>query len=345
MEIITAGLNHKTASVKLREKISFSERELPSAYKVLLSLPFIQESLILSTCNRVELYAAVNNSEEGISQLKEFLSNYHRIPLEEFEKNLYVYQNKETLEHLFSVASGLDSMVIGETQILGQLKKAYLNGLQYSAVGNLLGGFLQEAFAVTKKLRDTTDIDKGLVSVGSVAVKLAEEALGQLSGRKVMIIGAGKISGLILKYLTSKGAASVFVANRTYEKACQLAREFRGKAVRFSRMKEFLLETDILISSTSAPHFVIRKDDIAKAVEQRKFKPLFLIDLAVPRDIQPEAGEVRGVHLYDIDDLQNVVDKNISFRQKETEKCRRIIKTYIEAMEQAAFRTLVSKPA
>src|SRR3989338_966367 len=204
MEIITAGLNHKTASVKLREKISFSERELPSAYKVLLSLPFIQESLILSTCNRVELYAAVNNSEEGISQLKEFLSNYHRIPLEEFEKNLYVYQNKETLEHLFSVASGLDSMVIGETQILGQLKKAYLNGLQYSAVGNLLGGFLQEAFAVTKKLRDTTDIDKGLVSVGSVAVKLAEEALGQLSGRKVMIIGAGKISGLILKYLTSK---------------------------------------------------------------------------------------------------------------------------------------------
>lgn len=325
MEIIAIGLNHKTAPVELRERLVFSETKLVEAYSVLRNFPSIQESLILSTCNRVEIYGVVDNIENGISDLKQFLSTYHHISLENFEHNLYIYLKSDSVDHLFNVACGLDSMVIGETQILGQLKRAYFKASQNNSVGKTLNVLLQKAFRTTKEVRNSTNITKGSASVSSVAVKLIEKVLSDFSQREIMIVGAGKNSELAVKYLISKGVSSILVSNRTYKKAQEMAERFQGEAIRFDQLLAALVKIDILISSTSAPHFVIRKKEISDLMKQRKGRPLFLVDLAVPRDIEPEVGEIESVYLYDIDDIQKVVDKNIQLRQIETEASVQII--------------------
>lgn len=329
MEIIVIGLNHKTAPVELRERLAFSKAKLEEAYSLIRKYPSIHESLILSTCNRVEIYAVTDDLAQGISELKEFLSGYKKIGLSDFEENLYVYFQPESIQHIFNVASGLDSMVIGETQILGQVKEAYMDACRNNAIGVVLDKLLQATFQTAKQVRNSTGITKGAVSISSVAVRLAEEKLGSLYGRKVMVIGAGKISGLAVKYLVSKGCSSILVSNRTYEKAKELAMEFRGKAIRFDRLLDFMLDVDIVISSTSAPHIVIKKKDIFLLLEKRKNRPLFFIDLAVPRDIEPGIGEIEGAHLYDIDDLKKIAEKNILLRREEIDDCEEIIKNNV----------------
>ena len=294
------------------------------------NLSSIQESLILSTCNRVEIYGVTDNPERGILELKRFLSKYHKLDLKEFEEKLYAYQGRDAVYHLFNVASGLDSMVIGETQILGQLKTTYRNGRRDKSVGMILEALLQKSFFVAKEVRTSTNITKGAVSVGSAAVKLAEEKLGDLFGRKIIVIGAGKVSELVIKYLKSRQASSLVVGNRTYEKARELAQKFDSEAINFNRLSEFLVDADILISSTSAPHFIIRKEDIAKVMRERRNKPLLLIDLAVPRDVEPEVAELESVYIYDIDSLQKVVEKNVYLRQKEIDICDRIIQKQVD---------------
>lgn len=325
METIAIGLNHKIAPVELREKLAFSKARLPEAYSALRDLFSIQEGLILSTCNRVEVYGVTDDPERGILELKHFLSKYHKLNLKEFEQELYAYQGRDAIYHLFNVASGLDSMVIGETQILGQLKAAYSDGHRNKSVGKALEALLQKSFFVAKEVRTSTNITKGAVSVGSVAVKLAEERLGGLSGRKAVVIGAGKASELVIKYLKSKQASSVVVGNRTYEKAQKLAQKFDSEAINFARLSERLVDADILISSTSAPHFIIRKEDIAKVMRKRRGRPLLIIDLAVPRDIEPEVALLESVYIYDIDSLEKVVEKNVYLRNKEIDICDQII--------------------
>lgn len=330
MEIIAVGLNHKTASVELREKLAFSKGRLAQAYSTLQNFSSIQEGLILSTCNRVEIYCVVDDAGEGISSLKEFLSIYHGVSLGHFERNLYIYLGPESIRHLFDVASGLDSMVIGETQILGQLKQAYFNACRNGSVGKVLEVLLQRAFRTSKEVRSSTNVGRGAVSVSSVAVKLAEEILGSLWGRKVMVIGAGKMSELAVKYLVSKGAGTVLVSNRTFQRATELAGRFGGQAIRFDELSKFIVEADIVISSTSAPHLILRKEQVLAVSKQRKGRPLFLIDLAVPRDIEPEAGDVEGVHLYDIDDLKGIAQENVRLRHRELDSCRRIVQGKVD---------------
>lgn len=342
MEIIAIGLNHKTASVKLRERLAFSEVRLTEAYSILRNLSSVQESLILSTCNRVEIYAVVDSVDKSIGELKKFLSAYHQVNLEDFEPNLYIYLEPDSVGHLFNVACGLDSMVIGETQILGQLKQAYFKARQNTSVGNTLDVLFQKAFSTTKEVRNSTNINKGSASVSSVAVKLIEEVLNNFSQRKVMIVGAGKNSELAVKHLISKGVSSILVSNRTYKKAQELAERFQGEAIRLDQLLISLIKIDILISSTNAPHFVIRKKDISGLMKQRKGRSLFLIDLAVPRDIEPEVGKIESVYLYDIDDIQKVVDKNIQLRQGEIEVSNQIIQKrvteFMDWLEQRRLR-------
>ena len=330
MEIILIGLNHKTAPIELRERLAFSKAKLDEAYSLVRKYASIHESLILSTCNRVEIYGVVDDLERGIADLKGFLSEYKKIALCEFEQNLYVYFQPDSIRHIFTVASGLDSMVIGEAQILGQVKEAYMDACRNNAAGAVLDKLLQKTFYTAKKVRSSTNITKGVVSVSSVAVKLAQEILESLYGRKVIVIGAGKMSELAVKYMVSKGVSSILVSNRTYERAKELAKKFRGKAIRFDRLMGFMIDADIVISSTSAPHLVIKKKDILPLMEKRKDMPLFFIDLAVPRDIEPGIGTIKGVHLYDIDDLKRIAERNIFLRQAEIDKCEEIIQDSVD---------------
>lgn len=325
MHIVAVGLNHNRAAVGLRERLAFQKGRLQEAYSALRNYSSMQEALILSTCNRVEIYGIVDNPSRGIKELKEFLSSFKQVSLEDFEEKLYIYFQPKSVNHLFSVASGLDSMVIGETQILVQLKEAYFNAYENNSIGKILDYLLQKAFRTTRKVRNSTNISRGAVSASSVAVRLIEEVMGDLSQRKVMIVGAGKMSELAMKYLMSKGVSSTLVSNRTYEKARMLATSYKGEAIGFDRLMEFLVNVDILITSTGAPHLVIRKKEISELMRKRQDHPLFLIDLAVPRDIDPAVREIKSVHLYDIDDLQKVVEKNIQLRQKEMPICSEII--------------------
>jgi glutamyl-tRNA reductase len=324
MEIISVGLNHKTAPLQLRERLAFPESRLPLAYLGLSGFSSIYEAMILSTCNRVEIYAVTEDACGGFQDLKEFLSVYHRINAEEFQDYLYVYSQPDSIRHLFNIACGLDSMVIGETQILGQVKGAYFQARQNNCLGPFLEPLLQRTFHVAKKVRSSTNITRGAVSVSSVAVRLAEEILGSLSRRKVMIIGAGEVSELVARCLVSKGTSSILVSSRTFHRATELASRFSGKAIRFDDLFAFLTDADIVISSTAAPHLLLKKQDLLALVKQRK-KPLFLIDLAVPRDIDPAVRDLRGIFLYDIDDLKRIANENLQLRQDEIEACDRII--------------------
>ncbi|UCD71367.1 MAG: glutamyl-tRNA reductase [Syntrophobacterales bacterium] len=325
MDILVIGINHKTAPVELREKLSFLGEELGRSLSRLLEFPEFAENMILSTCNRVEIYATTRDVERGIVALKNFLAEYHGVSLEEFEKSLYVHLGRTAIRHIFRVASSLDSMVVGEPQILGQIKEAHNIAAYHNASGIILNKLLHRAFHVAKRVRTETKIGDSAVSISYAAVELAKKIFGALEDKAVMLLGAGEMAELAAKHLITAGAKRVVVASRTYQRAVNLAMIFNGEAIEFDGFHEQLEGVDIVISSTGAPHYILRPEDVLGVIKARKYKPMFFIDIAVPRDIDPEVNGIENVYLYDIDDLQEVVDTNRERREREARRAEEIV--------------------
>jgi len=325
MDLIVIGLNHKTAPIEIRERLAFPEERIENALSQVKSLPSLKENMIVSTCNRVEIYAAVREAEKAIIDLKEFLSHYHGLPLKDFDKSLYLLIGEEAVRHIFRVASSLDSMVVGEPQILGQIKSAYNVAVEAKTSGLILHRLLHRAFHVAKRVRTETKIGNSAVSVSFVAVELAKKIFGSLERRTVLLIGAGEMCELAARHLASGGIEKVLVTNRTYERAMALAQEFRGEPIPFEEMNRGLRMVDIVISATDSPQFLLHHEQVAKVMKDRKQKPIFFIDIADPRDIEPRVGDIENVYLYNIDDLQKVANDNIQNREKEAEKAETIV--------------------
>ena len=324
--IIVVGVNHKSAPIEIREKLAFSMRKLNESLKNLDRHPLISENIILSTCNRVEIYAKVEDIENGVISLKKFFADYHEIPMQELNQHFYTYINQETIEHLFSVSSSLDSMIVGEPQILGQVKDAYVAAKDQKATGIILSQLFERSFSVAKKVRSETAIAEKTVSVSYAAVELAKKIFDDLKDKVVLLVGAGEMSELAARHLLASGVNSILVSSRNFERAVGLARSLKGSAIRFENFADELIRTDIVISSTSAPNSIIRKDVVEKAIHKRKNKPMFFIDIAVPRDVEPEVNDIENIYLYNIDDLQKIVDSNKLEREKEAKKARALIK-------------------
>jgi len=325
MEVIVVGLNHRTAPIALRECLAFQEDKLPEALQQANALPTLKENMILSTCNRVEIYGVAREMEKAVFDLENFLSHYHHLSLKEFEKNLYSYTGEEAVKHIFRVASSLDSMVVGEPQILGQIKDAYDIATQTKTSGLILHRLLHRAFHVAKRVRTETKISNSAVSVSSVAVELAKKIFESLERKTVLLIGAGEMCELAAQHLVSGGIEKVLVTNRTYDRAVTLAEQFKGEAIPFEEMNIGLRRADIVISATDSPQYLIRHDQVARVVKDRRQKPIFFIDIADPRDIEPKVGEIENAYLYNIDDLQKVTFENIKDREKEAVKAEAIV--------------------
>jgi len=325
MNIHTIGINHKSAPVEIREKLAFNASSIPIALSTLTQSFSSSEAVILSTCNRVEIYGASSKDCLNKDSLIDFFSAFHGIPKERFSDHIYHYHGLNAVRHLFYVTSSLDSMVVGESQILSQVKEAYMTAASSEATGNVLNQLFQRALNVAKDTHTRTKISKGKVSISSVAVEFAVKIFKDFSDKTVFIIGAGEMCELVLKHLVDRGTKTVMVANRSYDRAKALADEYVGKAINYDSLKDYLQQADIIISSTAAPHYVIHTDQIKHAIKVRRGNPMLLIDIAVPRDINPEISEVDNVYLYNIDDLQTVVSKNMDKREKEFKKCQEII--------------------
>ena len=323
MKIVVIGTNHKIAPVCYREHLSFSPKALPKALKELIEQDGIHEGIILSTCNRVEIYAITDESKEDAPL--DFLASYHGLDKRTLSEMTYRYEGLEAIKHLFFVTSSLDSMVVGETQISGQVKTAFEAALEAGSTGEGLNRLFAKASTVQKRIRTETTIGEGAVSVSYAAVQLANEILGAIADKSVLIIGAGEMAELTVQHIVAKGASQVFVVNRTYERAVRLAERFHGKALPFDKQLEFLLEADIVVSSTSAPNYIIERNELSELMKKRSYMPLFLIDIAVPRDIAPDVNLIENVYLYNIDDLQLVVSANQKQRQEEATKVEKII--------------------
>ena len=330
------GVNHKTAPVEVRERLAIPESRLAEALRSLTRHPGVEEGLIVSTCNRVELLARTRN---GGADLRGFLGQYFQMDRSVIDPHLYEYLEKDAVRHLFRVTSSLDSMVVGEAQILGQVKEAYATARAVGAVNSQLDQLLTRAFAVAKRVRTETAVGSSAVSVASVAVELAKKIFGSLNGKSVYLVGAGKMTELAARHLLAHGAASIFVANRTYDRAIRLAQKFNGQAIEFSRLYETCDRADIVITSTGAPHAIFRREHGEQFLSRRKNRPMFFIDIAVPRDVDAEMNKVDGIFVYDIDDLQQAVASHVADRRKEAEKADDIIDSEVERF-QARLQTL-----
>ena len=329
MPVVLIGLSHHTAPVTVREKFAFSEAEIPETLQKIHGLGLATESVILSTCNRVELYSVVPDKAHT-AHLLAFLRSSRGS--EAAESEFYIHLEPHSLEHLFKVACGLDSMVLGETEILGQLKKAYDLALQHKLTGSRLNKAFQRAFNVAKHIRSSTNIQRGSVSVGSVAVELAEKIFTTLTERNVMVIGAGDTSEKTARSLLGRGAKSIMVSNRSFDRAETLAAELGGRAVRFDHWDQEFANIDIVISSTSAPHYILDRTKLAPLMKLRRNRPILLIDIAVPRDIDPEVNYMESVYLYNIDNLQAIADDYLKQRREEIAKCEAYIREKAQAL-------------
>lgn len=325
MDLVVIGINHKTAPVEIREKFAFSPKQTVNVNRLLKEGVFLAENLILSTCNRVEIYAVADHNKDYVNDIKTFLSKFHNLNFLDYENRIYIHKNREAVEHLFRVAAGLDSMVIGEMEILGQVKKAYQDARESLTTGKVLNRLFEKAFNTAKKIRTDTFIGRGAVSVSSATVRLAEKILGELIDKEVLIIGTGRVGEQLVLYLKKNGIKSIVVTNRTLEKAQDLADRFAATAVSFEDFRARLVGVDIVIASTGAPHCIIRNQDILSLMPKRKQRPLFIIDLAVPRDVEAEVNRIDNVYLYNIDDLEKIVDENIKLRASELDNCSKII--------------------
>ena len=325
LDIILLGINHKTASVEVRECIAFSEDQTKKALHSLLGKSFIKEVLLFSTCNRVEILLVTDNKAQAVEETKGFIAEFNKIPLEKFEDALYIHHGDDAVRHVFRVASSLDSMVVGEPQILGQVKEAYRTAIDAKASGVILNRLLHRTFFVAKRIRTETGIGDRAVSISYAAVELARKIFGVLADKTILLIGAGEMAELAVEHLIRNKAVKVWVANRTFEKGVELARRFDGQAIGFDEIPESLKTVDIIISSTGAPDYVIQRDQVKGVLRKRKNRPLFFIDIAVPRDIDPEINRLNNTYVYDIDDLKGVIDENVEDRRKEAIKAERIV--------------------
>ncbi|UHA74374.1 glutamyl-tRNA reductase [Paenibacillus sp. 481] len=334
MHIVVVGMNYRTAPVEIREKFALPEHQRNEALTQLRQTKSVLECVMLSTCNRTELYVVVDRLHMCGHFIRSFMEQWFNVPRQEFTPHLYIYEDDQAVEHLLRVATGLESMVIGETQILGQIRDSFLFAQAQRATGTWFNNVFKQAITLAKRAHSETNINDNAVSVSYAAVELGKRIFGSFRGKKVLILGAGKMSELTVKHLYANGAAEVIVANRTLARAEQLAQNFHGRAVTLEDAASVLTEADIVISSTGAQGFVLTEADVARAMKNRKSRPLFLIDIAVPRDLDPAIGNVTNVFLYDIDDLEGIVQSNLAARQKEARKIEVMISDEIIAHQQ-----------
>ena len=324
-EIVLLGLNHRTAPVALRECLAISEDETSVALKAFQELPSVREVMLFSTCNRVEVLMVVQDKINSVDAVKGFLSELKQLPVSEFEKSLYIHEGDDAVRHVFRVAASLDSMVVGEPQILGQIKEAYHMATTTKTSGVLLNKLLHRTFFVAKRVRTETGIGDNAVSISYAAVELGRKIFGNFEEKKVLLIGAGEMAELAVEHLIRNRAGDILVANRTFETGVDLAMKFKGQAIRFDEIEDALKQVDIIISSTGSPGYVVTRNHVKGIARRRHNRPLFFIDIAVPRDIDPEINRLSNSYVYDIDDLQGIVDENVEDRNKEAIKGERIV--------------------
>jgi glutamyl-tRNA reductase len=334
VNILLTGLSHHTAPLEVRERMVFDGPSLPVGLKRLGEVaPAAEEWLILSTCNRTEVLVRGRETAAMPGQIRSFLLEKSGLEIGRLDTALYTLHDLEAIRHFFRVSSSLDSMVVGEPQILKQVKDAHACSLREGRLGTLLDGVCRRAFQTAKRVRTETDIARNPVSISYAAAELAKTIFGDLTGRSILVLGAGEMSELTLRHLLSSGAGTVYVSTRHFERAVELARRVGGEAVAFDRMKECLERVDIVISSTAAPHALVRRDEMVPMMRRRRNRPIFFIDIAVPRDIEPEVNTIDNVYLYDIDDLQRVVDENLEERQRAAGRAEEIVESEVESFQ------------
>jgi len=339
MDILLIGLNYKTAPVEVREKFTFSDNSTERALHLLSQTKSVVESVILGTCNRTEIYVVCDQLHTGRFYVRNFLADWFGVDKDTFQEHLYMKENVEAIDHLFRVSCGLDSMVMGETQILGQVRDAFLLAQEQKVTGTVFNTLFKQAVTLAKRAHTETGINENAVSVSYAAIELAKKIFGSFDGKHVLIIGAGKMSELTAKHLSANGSSRVTVANRTIERAQLLAEKFQGDSCTMEQLPEALLAADIVISSTGATGYVVTKEQLKPLLKQRKNRPLFMIDIAVPRDLDPQLHELDNVYLYDIDDLEGIVASNLAERTKEAERITEMIESEIVAFT-SWFQTL-----
>jgi glutamyl-tRNA reductase len=327
MNFIVVGTNHKYSPIELRERIAFSKKRIQDAFNFLNQSQVLESTVILSTCNRVEIYAGTGYLEQAESHILDFISRYHEIERHRLDPYFYIYKGKEAIRHLFQVAAGLDSQVLGEVQILGQVESSIEDAFRSGFADAILIKIFISAISFAKEIHKSTRISEGKLSIGNVAIDFIKEKVGALANKKILIIGVGKVSELMLKYLKKEEPRLIFISNRTYEKAKELAIQVGSEVVRFDSLKQYLRKSDIVISATSSPHFIIKKDTL-EGISNK----IFIIDLAVPRDVDPQVKEFKNVNLYSLEDLDDVIKKNIENRVKEAEKAKGMIDVEVERL-------------
>ncbi len=344
INLVLVGLNHRSAPLPVRERLFVPRGDLPGLLDELRGVEGVDEGLVLSTCNRTEFLARVSDAQTGSDGLERLLLARGQAPAQDLEGHLYRLRGPQAVRHVFRVASSLDSLVVGEPQILGQVKEAYLLSVEHRTLGRVLDGLMRHAFEVAKKVRTSTGIARHPVSVGQAAVSLARQIFGSLEGRSVLLLGAGKMGELAARQLVEEGAGRVRVANRTHARALDLAQRFGGEAVLFEERAECCAEVDIVLASTGAPHFILGPEEVAAALRHRRGRPLFIIDIAVPRDVDPRVNDLESVYVYDLDDLERVVDANRAGRIEEAAAAETLIEREVVSFE-AWVRGLAAGPA
>jgi glutamyl-tRNA reductase len=329
--LVVIGLNHRTAELDFRQLASFNAIELPEAMKQLAARPNILESMIISTCNRVEILSNVDHLDNGIYSIESFLSEFRKVALSVLQPKLYCYHNEQAIRHVFRVASSLDSMILGEPQILGQIKSCYSTAIDAHTVGTYLNSLLQAAFRTAKRVRTDTSIGEYPVSASSAAVELARKIFDDLHKKSILIVGAGKMGEVAVRHLVSSGVKAIYVANRSLDAAKELAARFHGTAVPFSELREWIARVDIVITSTGASEILIDRPMVQQIMHGRTNAPLVFIDISVPRNVDPEVGNIDNVFCYDIDDLGTVVEANLQERIKAAAAAEKIVEQEVQA--------------
>jgi len=347
MNLVLLGLNHKTAPVGLREKLAGLLADLDASYQELQPRPALLELVLYATCNRVESLCATEEPDAAIAQLQTFFAGRGDISAADLDASLYIHRDRDAVLHLFRVAASLDSLVVGEPQILGQIKEAYRQATRNRATGPILNRLLHKTFSVAKRVRRETGIGDHAVSISYAAVTLGRKIFGSLAGKTAVLVGAGEMAELALEHLKSDGVGRIIVANRTLERGLQLAQRFRGEAVSLEELADQLLQADIIISSTGSPQFLLTREQVKGVMRRRKHRPLFFIDIAVPRDLDPAINDLDNVYLYNIDDLKEVVESNWQRRHREAAKAERLVAAetlkFLEWLETlAVYPTIIS---
>ena len=331
MEIVLIGLSHKTAPVEIREKCCIPREKAKEFLGQLAGVPGVREGMVLSTCNRLEVLSVVEDAEDKAARIEDLLAGIAGMPAKELDPYLYLHRGEEAVRHLFRVTSSLDSMVLGEPQILGQVKEAYSQAVENRVSGLILNKLFHRSFFVAKRVRTETKIGSQAVSVSFAAVELAKKILGNLEDKRAMLIGAGEMSELAARHLMNQGVREIWVTNRTHQRALELAQAFQGKAVLFEDFPQQLKNVDIVLSSTGSTRYIIRKEPLTEVLRARKNRPIFFIDIAVPRDVDPAINEMDNVYVYDIDDLQGLVESNKEERKRQVQQAEEIVTQGVEA--------------